>query len=207
MINKNQLEKLSEIETASWAIWREVIDKKYCIENKKELKNDVIFVGLNRSGKKNSKSKQKNNTFINFHTFGHKGDGLLKDTIPYLDYLSGAYMTDLSTKIEADGNKVIIEKDAKKRFEKQLDILGADKFTIICFGGKVFNFFKKEYCPKVKVQMTCDGVKIVSIKTDKWELKIFGIWHYTQRYKSNDIFKKHIEYVNKEIGRKIGKKN
>ncbi|MCL2443210.1 MAG: hypothetical protein FWD13_07065 [Treponema sp.] len=199
MINEKQLEDLAKIETASWAIWSDVNNKEYCKENIKSLKNNVVFVGLNRSGNKDSKSNPKNNIFKNFHTFGHKGDGLLKDTISNLDFLKGAYMTDISNKIESNENNVRIEKEAKVNFEKQLDILGADKFTIICFGAKVLNFFIKEYGIKTKLKENKYKVKELTITTGNKILNLYGIRHYSYRFGKKEVFENQLKYINDEL--------
>jgi hypothetical protein len=162
MITPEQFEKLSKSKTSSWAIWSDDFlkadcrkcnekgqPKKYFKDNLRLLKNNIILLGLNPSGKKKQSGKEKqqrcvcSNEMGNFHTvrYGkqHKGDLFLCKNIMELKNISGAYMTDISDKVEGDSTKVsIINKHVKKRLEDILNVFDSKKIHIVCFGNIVF---------------------------------------------------------------------
>jgi hypothetical protein len=200
MVSEKQIDGLTEYRTSSWAMWREAIDEKYCKDNINCLKNNVVLLGLNQSGG-DKESKETKSNFLNFHAFGHKGDGLLKEEISKLEHLRGAYMTDLSTVIESDSKKVKLTVESKKRFEEQLKILAADKFYIICFGQKVLNFLINECYPEAKPQNPESEIKELFVKTEKWELKIYGVQHYSAWLGKNKKCRDQLKTVNTLIGK------
>ena len=220
MITKKMFGELdsSNFNTASWAIWsngfnkkdciegQEGQPKKYFIENISDLKNNVVFVGLNMSGN----DENRNNDFIcsmrNFHTVEHRGDGFLKDTLKSLPYLWGGYMTDISNEIESDSKKVKVDIEKTRiQFDKQLSIINSKNINIICFGGEVFNTIKKIVLKKrEKIIPNQYGVRVIKEIYNGFNVNIFGVLHYCYiingrgNHRSNEFISQ-LKFVNKEI--------
>lgn len=127
MITEEILHKLNPYSTSSWAIWNEndENDLPFFLSRTEKLRNDVVFLGLNRSGI----HKLGFGNFQNFHAKGHRGDAELKKLIQdqNLVNLTGAYMTDLSEIFETNSKKVEINTIASgKKLEEQLTLLGSE---------------------------------------------------------------------------------
>ena len=218
MITKEKFDILSDprFETASWAIWSNEFNKSGCIEgqdgqprkyfikNLSNLKNNVVFTALNRSGNEDIVNQEFIHSMKNFHSIGHRGDGLLKDTLEGLTNLLGGYMTDISDEIEGNSSIVTInENKTWKQFIEQLTLLGSDKVYIICFGNDVFNAFKNILYIR-KHEENKYGVKIFKTNWKGISLNFYRILHYSYfvngrgNHRINE-FKPQLAFVNSEI--------
>lgn len=176
MITEEILHKLNRYSTSSWAIWNESGDHSlpFFVTNIEKLKNNIVFLGLNRSGI----HREGFGNFQNFHARGHRGDAELKKLIQdqNLTNLVGGYMTDLSEIFETNSKKVQIDTVASgKKLEEQFEILASGNFTVICFGGDVFkemlSFYKSEAYPRYGMDFT---------RIDrKYQLEVFKVYHYS----------------------------
>ncbi|GHV45783.1 hypothetical protein AGMMS49546_32430 [Spirochaetia bacterium] len=225
-ISKDQFDKLSNFKTASWAIWSSSFNIKGCDEDSNngpktvifnhinELKNNIILLGLNRSGNAIKAAGLPKKIFSNFHCVPHRGDKLLKETISdgKLLNISGAYMTDLSEIIKGKAALVKISiKQAKKLFEKQLNILNSPVFNIICWGDDVFKHIQKIYPPSsiVEIQKQQKNnvifeTKTYSCKTDKFSFRIYRSLHYSyivngRGNNRKPEFIENLKYINEQI--------
>lgn len=207
MINIEQLDKLKDYETASWAIWSEEFPGKGCIERRpKKLHNfikdhindlnpGVILLSLNPSGVLCS-------PFANYHSIEKRhNDHILKKYIQddNLKNIKGAYMTDL---VEDPSNSEEIESEEEDihRFLEQLNILGRKRFLVICFTGKTFDTLRKYFGKRAK---TLD-LNIKTFSTD-WEgayLEFYRVWFYGVWGRNQDKIKelkKQLRYINKRL--------
>jgi len=145
-ITEEKLKELKQIKTASFAVWLDNDKRKeYVNNNIKEnigtLKSNVILLGLNPSKSKLNPHK-KLEPFCNFHD-GSEVDIFLRDTIfSKCNALIGAYMTDISQKEQSKSKKIKASKVDIRIFKKQLKILKADEYFVVCFGDEAFNTFK-----------------------------------------------------------------
>ena len=176
MITEEILHKLNPYSTSSWAIWNEndENDLPFFLSRTEKLRNDVVFLGLNRSGI----HKLGFGNFQNFHAKGHRGDAELKKLIQdqNLVNLTGAYMTDLSEIFETNSKKVEINTIASgKKLEEQLTLLGSGKFTVICFGGDVFKEIISFYKAETYLRYGMDFARIER----NFQLEIFKLYHYS----------------------------
>ena len=200
------LEDLVDIQSSSWAVWSEDFGSAKCIEhnskniynlindNKNILKPHIIFMGLNRSGKKKSKKNGRNTAmaaFHNFHLPNKNGDRNLCDFIQkaQLNSLIGGYMTDINTRIvDPISHNVETNIEDENILMKQLRILGEKSYYIICFGKKTFDCFRdiiKIRPIDVKEIPPC-RIKYFEAEYNDYYLGVFGVWHYSNwgRYKS-----------------------
>ncbi|MCL2100415.1 MAG: hypothetical protein FWH22_01730 [Fibromonadales bacterium] len=224
-INRDQFDKLGKIEIASWAVWspgyqwnpdhgdcvEACNDKrvKFMWEQQGVLKNDVVFLAFNPSGRDSGSREFR--TFGNFHSIRQGtsmagcADMVLKEIIPPFENLHGAYMTDLSEQIENNPERVrIIVKEAKTLFEEQLKILGSKRYYVICFGiSKDFTFevIKKIYKPAKQPKEIGLKVKKYEYNCQDYEFIFYGVYHYTYNCSIHaEVKKAQLEIVNKDIG-------
>ena len=224
MITDIQFEKLSEYKTSSWAIWskeflnadchkcrenEEEQPKKYFSENLRLLKNNIILLGLNPSGKKKNKSSTPSRLLGNFHTVKngkrHKGDLLLSKNIMEFKNIQGAYMTDISDVVEGKSLKVSLDDNiVKDQLEEKLKILGSKNIHIICFGNRVFDTINNILGNGIKRIENEYGVKEFTKNWKNKDLKFYRVYHYSYiaRWNKDDDkvkFKKQLEYVDKAV--------
>jgi hypothetical protein len=211
MVTKEQLHQLAEYDSASWAVWSCRFNKSPCVEDGTggeilayiegridELKPNVVLAGLNPPAASERDGIPKR-IFGNFHTVKHRGDGLLKETIPMLDNIHGAYMTDLSA---AAGDVNINPDKAKKDFEAQLNILAAAGFYVVCWGEKVFNTFREMYSPGSPSGKEFHQDKFEAAVNGR-PIAFFGSLHYSyitnRSTKRKDEFIERLKDINKSI--------
>ena len=211
-ISKKQLLKLSNFPTASWALWSEKFNKRdsmesepekiypFIISHYKKLKNNIVFVGLNRSKKRGGKETIKYPKFANFHSIGHPGDGFLKQMINNYPILTGAYMTDLSSVQESDSRKVKIEN--LNSFTEQLNILSSSVYNIICFGDEVIKNIANLAGHKETIAYEKhNDIKKIFIEHNDLKLNLYKIIHYSYavRYNNKDRFRRQLNEIVKSI--------
>jgi hypothetical protein len=236
-ISEDQFQRLSKFSTASWAIWSPGFNDKGCNEDKdaygingaksyiwsrrKELKNNIILLGLNPSGNPLKARDEEPRIFGNFHTIGHRADRLLKETISdgNLSNISGAFMTDLSNTVNGNSDEVEINsREAKEIFEAQLQILKPkimekeSELKVICWSDKAFYTVLKEIYPsynKPVIQKRQENGVIFETKEYSYKTKDFSFTFYWSLHYSfivngwgndrKEEFKKNLEYINKQI--------
>lgn len=211
-------ELAKEFETGSWAIWSPRFNMKGCHEEEPMrlrnyleskigmMRNSVILLGLNRSLKRTRSGKihrRKYASLSNFHAVGHAGDGLLKEVISSLSNVRGGYMTDLSLARESNSSRVKVnEREALRRLERQLDILNAEQYDVICFGKTTFKALAgKHYAVK---QLVEDDVSKVELALNGgYHLSCYGAIHYSYaaRWNKKARFVKQMERINQLIGK------
>lgn len=136
-----------EYPETSWALWsREFPDPgcveetptevaPFLVEHHEELISDVVFLGLNRSADLEA-------PLTNFHAPFKQphNDYYLKEFVQDagLTRLLGGFMTDLVDKVEPDSTSVSVTGSDGDQLFDQLELLGADRYHIVCFGNKVF---------------------------------------------------------------------
>jgi hypothetical protein len=219
MITPKQFEELSVYKTSSWAIWSEDFikadcrkcneegqPKKYFKKNIELLKDNIILLGLNPSGKKKEQLCVCSNEMGNFHTVRngkqHKGDLLLCKSIMNLKNISGAYMTDISEEVEGDSSKVSPDENCvEEQLEKILNILDSKKIHIVCFGNEVFSTVSNIYGNGKTVNK--NGVDEFTIKWKDKDITFYKVYHYSYaaRYglEKKEKFKKQLKYVDSKL--------
>jgi hypothetical protein len=208
MVTEEQLNELGKFTTSSWAIWSDTFNKsgpeekpetlkEFIYSNRYILKNNIILMGLNRSG---NEEKIKKSTFSNFHAIGHRGDGLLKETIMPLSNIKGAYMTDLSELVESKSEKVCLKTEDKEKVAEQLKILNSKNFTFIVFGDKAFDFICRKFKVNSNVKFIEEDIKEVSVSINDISAKVFRVRHYSNwDLKSKALFKAQLKYLNDKV--------
>lgn len=192
------LDKLAKYPSASWALWDKDfgLDLEYVKKNKHLLKNNIVFLGLNRSGKKGK-------PFSNFHT--RRGDLVypLKKFIQGNDlkHLKGAYMTDLYGNVEGQEVPPELPKDDSSDLENQLKLLGGDEYHIICF-GEAFEGMLKFLCGNYE-ELKDKEIKSFSVDLKKClngrSVKLYGIRHYSRNNrKYYKELEEQLKYLNKK---------
>ncbi len=173
MISAQQFQALRRYPTSSWAVWNEngSDDLAFFERQLHRLKADVVFVGLNRSGPQ----RVEDNQFQNFHLPGHRGDLVLRRALQNqnLQFLLGAYMTDLSAVFETDSRKVTIDIERSgDLLEEQIAVLGGTNVALICFGDLAFRslaaFYGATVCPTGSLK-----------RATAHERDVFGVYHYS----------------------------
>ena len=145
----------------------------FFLNNIEKLRPNVVFLGLNRSGK----LEKDRAAFENFHAPGHRGDAQLRSLIQdqELKNLNGAYMTDLSEVIETDSKKVLIDSYASGiQFERQLALLGQDEYTVIVFGKDALMSLLTYY----RIDSRGVGSDCIQINGN-FQLNVCGVYHYS----------------------------
>lgn len=216
-IKQKQLSKLQQFKIGSFAVWDGDLgscSKKFLLSKKvlDKLHGRVIFLGLNRSGKKPNKSlypdDHKKYEFVNFHSKKHKGDRVLRSIIENkLLKLEGAYMTDLYEKVESKSGKIKLSKRkldaAIVNLKGQINSLANKTEIIICFGNKVFNHLFLGLTPKGNYKKIINNIRYSEVEFDKKrKVKIYRVWHYsnwgTHKEKIKEL-KKQLKYINNEL--------
>lgn len=193
MITQKQLNSLQQIKRGSWAIWDEKgnNDLAFFRKNIKKLHGKVVFLGLNKSGKKrlSKLDKSAEYEFGNFHSKNHIGDETLANFFKgnRLKNLEGSYMTDLHQEI--DGNSNNINKsisDIKKNFSnvlKEILLINQNNINIICFGDKVFDNIASVYLKDIKPSVLNNNIRYFSFELSKnkqnVKINIFRVMHYS----------------------------
>lgn len=213
VIKIEQLEKLKDYETASWAIWSEEFPEKGCIERRpkkiyqfirdeiNKLNPNVVLLSLNPSAVLCS-------PFANFHSVERRhNDHILKKYIQddNLKNIKGAYMTDLVEEPNPDSEEIEPEEEDIKHFLEQLNILGRKRYLVICFTGKTFNTLRK-YFGKRSKRMD-HGMKTFSTGWDGkyvefYQVWFYGIWGKYQKEKRKEL-KRQLRYLNKRLDSSI----
>lgn len=176
MLDETILTKLQAFPTSSWALWNEKGDDslEFFFGNINRLRNNVVFLGLNRSGK----TRPSFSNFMNFHKKGHQGDMQLRRLLQgqNLTNLLGAYMTDLSEVFETNSKNVRIDNNASgARLNEQLEILNSNEFTLITFGGDVFKEVLTYYSVNKETRLGMDYARV----DGKHRMQIFKVYHYS----------------------------
>lgn len=213
MIKIEQLDKLKDYETASWAVWSEEFPGKGCVERRPKkiyefikdhinnLNPGVILLSLNPSGVLCS-------PFANFHSVEKRhNDHILKKYIQDddLENIKGSYMTDLVEEPNPDSKEIEPEEEDIQRFLEQLNILERKRSLVICFTGKTFNALRKYFGKRAK---TLDhSIKTFSTGWDGkyvefYRVWFYGIWGKYQKEKRKEL-KKQLRYLNKRLDSSI----
>lgn len=185
MIPIGQLEKISRIPTASWALWNPdgPNDINFFASRREQLHGRVVVLGLNRS-----RGAQLHGAipFINFHTPKHRGDRRLERFIQgeNLSEICGAYMTDLSLVVETDSNKVVIEnpKDALAHLYSQLSFSQESERFIICMGDKTFETLCRALelnAASYRSDPCLDNLRIAKGVFEKERWTLFRVWFHS----------------------------
>jgi hypothetical protein len=217
-VTPEQFDKLTEFDTASWAIWSPTFNQRDCLESdpKKiksflrsqmpQLKRNIILLGLNRSLNEKKAPPRPTTTYprlANFHTSSHAGDRLLNTVTSRLPNIKGAFMTDLSVQQESKSRKIQIDPSkALDNLVGQLDILDSPSFHIVCFGGKVFKTFSDLSGISSKLPPSTEDVNGVSLTHLGMILNCYKVIHYSYavRYHHQDRFMHQMKVVNRFIG-------
>ncbi len=143
---------------ASWAVWAEssgsrkdwladpdILDPDRNSTLLAELKNDVVMLGLNQSGREIERP------FGNFHDYNRHGhDYKIPFAFADTDY-RGAYMTDLIKVPELESGNLarrlradpsLVEASLSK-LREELDDLGGPPPTLIAFGGLTYRLARR----------------------------------------------------------------
>lgn len=189
-----------DYKTSSWALWSEDTTnnadlKSFFMSRICDLKSNIIFLGLNPSNKIEP--------YSNFHTPMNKGVRFLSENIKNYENLHGGFMTDLSEKVAKKENMVNIELTNINNLIENIKLLNRKKYTIICFGDKVYNSIKKALDIEVEIHLIKFHILKFSTEIEKnISIEVFRIWHYSNYGKYEPKIKElkeQLNYINKQI--------
>lgn len=89
-------------------------------------------------------------------------------------------MTDIESSPESDSSKVIVTAESIASLQKQLELLGAERFTVICFGRDSFTALLNTVSSS-EISWEAHRVIRASGILNEQSLQIFGVYHYSGR--------------------------
>lgn len=186
MVNQETLDRLrDDFPTSSWAIWSDNFPKRTSIEaanagakfadfiedHASKLRPDIVFLGLNPS-------TEEPGNFTNFHSVeARHQDAWLRVFIEEAG-LDGAYMTDLSCKVEGQAADVTFDGDPTDYLGKQLERIDEESYDVICFGRKTYRAARSPSATDVEDMK--HGIEKCHTELRGHQVTLYSVYHFSQ---------------------------
>lgn len=200
------LQRLKDgVPTASWALWSPEFPEAGCVEEepdelvtyihgrREELRPSVVLLSLNPSTHMPS-------NYANFHSTEPKHRNAQFRELIEESGLDGAFMTDLVERVGADSREIEPTADDVENLLEQLELLGQDRYYLICFLEPVYETLKTYFDGETRELQ--HEIRSFSTNWKDVRLHCYRVWFHANWGANQDKvaeLRKQLSYLSSEI--------